>query len=158
MNATRRLMLASAAAAFAVGNALPVAGALLGQVGWRELLLAMPVLNLVYLAPAMLAAALAALAVARDPDFERVPAGYAGASLLLLAFVAYFLLLLAWLPAMQAAGLLPASMRSDAPVTLFMTLVLAAMAAVPGWAVASLAVRWARGPRRLPAGVPTGRA
>lgn len=150
MNTTRRLMLASAGAALCVGNTLPVVGVLLGQMSWHDLVSTLLAINLVYVVPVMAAAAIAAIVIARDPDFETTPAGYASATLLLVTFVVYFLLLLAWLPVMKALELIPPDMPTGGPVTLFMILVAAVMAAAPGWLLYSIGVRWARTDAMLP--------
>lgn len=144
MNATRRLMLASAIAACVVGTALPLAGALFGQVDWQALPRGAAPPSVGYVLPAMLATALAAVPVARDPDFPVVRAACAGAASLLLAFVGFFVLMLAWVSAMKDAGVMPQRMADGAPVTPFATLAFAVVAAVPGWIAATLAVAWAR--------------
>ena len=120
MNATRKLMLASAVMMLVLANLFLLAGALLNPVEWTQALRIVPDFNLVYALPAVLAAALAAVPVARDPDFFEAPPAFAAAAVLLLAFVAYFLLALGWFPLMKSIGMVSPKMQTEASITLFM--------------------------------------
>jgi len=141
MSATRKLMLASALVMLVLCNLFLLVGGLLNPVDGARVLPIVANFNLVYVVPAMLAAALAAVPVARDPDFLDAPPAFAAAAVLLLAFVAYFVLVLGWLPLMKELGMVPPKMRTEASITLFMTLLGTACLAIPAWWLESRIVR-----------------
>lgn len=147
MNASirRRLMAGSAVMALLLGNMLHPLLALAGGVPLSQIAGAALPLNLVYLWPAALAAAGAAWVIARDPDFDRTAALYAGAAMVLLTFVGYFLLMALWLPLSKYIGMSSPAMVTAPSVTLFLTLLLAVVAGLPGWALQCQVIRWARG-------------
>lgn len=152
MNATRKLMLASAVMMLGLANLFLLAGALLNPVEWTQALRIVPDFNLVYALPAVLAAALAAVPVARDPDFIEAPPAFAAAAVLLLAFVAYFLLALGWFPLMKSIGMVSPKMQTEASITLFMTMLGMACLAIPAWWLESRIVRGVQAQARAGAG------
>jgi hypothetical protein len=142
MSATRKLALASAVMMLVLSNLFLLVGAMLNEVDWTtQLLRAAAAGNLVYVVPALLAAALAAVPVARDPDFLETPPAFAAAAVLLLSFVAYFLLALGWFPLMKGIGMVPSRMQTAAPVILFMTMLAMACLTIPAWWLESRIVR-----------------
>lgn len=141
MNATRGLVLSSAATMLVMANLLLAAGALLGPVHWPHVPAIVLAFNVVYVVPALLAVACAAWLAARDPDFLVAPPAFAAAAIVLLTFVGYFLLALAWFPLMKRLGMVPPQMETGAPVTLFMTLAGMACVAVPVWWIEARIVR-----------------
>ena len=141
MSATHKLMLASALVMLVLSNLCLLVGGLLNPVDGTELLPIVANFNLVYVVPAMLAAALAAVPVARDPDFLEAPSAFAASAVLLLTFVAYFLLALGWFPLMKSIGMVSPKMRIEASITLFMTMLGMACLAIPAWWLESRIVR-----------------
>lgn len=154
MKAKNRLMLASAALAVILANAMPVVGAMFGALSWSEVVDGLPVFNLVFVVPAVPAALLSAWVQARDPDLLDGAPVLQAAGLVLLTLVAYFLATLVWLPLVDqlAAHALPATWRMphlpvDMATVLFQTVLIGFMVVVPGWLMAVLAMRWARAAR-----------
>ena len=151
MNTRMRLMLASVLAAVIVGNGLPVLGALLGVLSWGEVVRGLPVLNLVFVLPAVPAALASAWIHAHDPDLDDGAPALLSASLVLVTFAAYFLATLAWLPVVEVLsshvlppGLVMPQLPQSGAVVLFQTLLLAIMGAVPAWLLGVASVRWAK--------------
>lgn len=151
MSAKMRLMFASVFAAVVVANAIPMVSAAFGALSWAEVIDGMPVFNLVFVVPAVPAALLSAWMHAHEPDAREGTSSILAASLVLVAFVVYFLATLAWVPVVGALSdrVLPATMPmphlpQGAATTLFQTLLLAFIAAFPAWVLGVAAVRWAR--------------
>lgn len=151
MNTTIRTMLAlgSALLTLVLGNLLHPLLALTTGATLQQIVGAVPHLNLIYLWPVMVAAAGAAWLIASDPDFERTPALYASAAIVLLTCVGCFVLMAVWMPLTKQLGISPPALVADPSVVLFMTVMMAAVAGLPGWALQYGLVQWVRGNRRV---------
>lgn len=148
----RKLMIGSAVAAIAAGNLVPVASAALGALSWTEVWQGLALFNVFLVVPAVPAALLAAWVYSGDPDIRDGSPYINAMGITLLGFIGYFVVQLGWIPAMEAFA--PSEWVSRGPrspqgpaLMLFQTVIVAFLAFVPAWMLASLAVRWAQQPR-----------